>query len=35
MTARRRCGLVELRECGEFLNGRIFPLKLKRTVYKS
>ena len=34
VTARTRCGWVKLRECGELLYGRRFPLKLKRTAYK-
>ena len=29
VTARTRCGSVKLRECGEWLYGRRFPLKLK------
>ena len=35
LTSRTRCGLVKLRECGELLHGRKFPLKLKGAVYKS
>ena len=35
MTARTRCGWVKLRECGEFQNGRRFPIKLKGAVYMS
>ena len=35
MTARTRCGWVELRECGDLLYGRRFPLKLKGAVYGS
>ena len=35
VTARTRCGLVKLRECGELLYCRRFPLKQKETVYKS
>ena len=35
VTARTRCGWVKLRECGELLYGRRFPLKLKGAVYKS
>ena len=27
VTAKARCGLVKLRECGELLYGRRFPLK--------
>ena len=34
-TARTRCGLVKLMECGEFLYGRRFHLKLKWAIYKS
>ena len=34
VTARTRCGRVKLRECGELLYGRIFPLKLKEAVYE-
>ena len=30
VTARTRCLLVKCRECGEFLHGRIFHLRLKR-----
>ena len=33
VTARTRCGWVELRECGEY--GRRFPLMVKGAVYKS
>ena len=33
MTARTRCGWVKLRECGELLNGRRFPLKVKGAVH--
>ena len=33
--ARTRYGWVKLRECGELLYGRRFPLMLKRVVYKS
>ena len=29
VTARRRCGWVKLRECGEMLYGRRFSMKLK------
>ena len=29
LTARTRCGWVKLRECGELLYGRRFPLRLK------
>ena len=35
MTARTRCGWVTLRECGELLYGRRFPLKPKGAAYKS
>ena len=35
VTARTRCGWVKLRECGELLYGRRFPLKLKGAVHKS
>ena len=35
VTARARCGLVKFRECGKFLYGRGFPLRLKGAVYKS
>ena len=35
VTERTRCGWVKLRECGELLYGRRFPLKLKGAVYKS
>ena len=34
VTARTRCGWVELRECRGLLYGRIYHLKLKRAVYK-
>ena len=34
VTARTRCGWAELRECGELLYGRRFPLKLKGAVNK-
>ena len=34
VAARTRCGWVKLRECGELLYGRMFPLKLKGAVYK-
>ena len=34
MTARTRCGWVNLRECSELLYGRRFPPRLKETVYK-
>ena len=33
VTARTRCWWVKLRECGELLNGRRFPLKVKEAVY--
>ena len=35
VTARTRCGLVKLRECGELLHGKRFPLQLKGAVYRS
>ena len=35
MTARIRCGWAKLRECGELLHSRRFPLKLKGTVHRS
>ena len=35
VTARTRCGWIKLRECGELLYGRRYPLKLKLTVHKS
>ena len=35
MAARTRCGLVEFRECSDWLYGRIFPLTLKVAVYES
>ena len=35
VTARTRCGLAKLRECGELLYGGRCPLKLKGAVYKS
>ena len=35
MTARTRCGCDKFRECGKLLHGKIFPLKLKRAVYKN
>ena len=35
VTARKRCGWVKFRECGELLNDRRFPLKLKGAVHKS
>ena len=34
VTARIRYGLVNLRECGELLHGRRFPLQLKGAVHK-
>ena len=34
VTARKRCGWVKLRECGELLYCRRFPLKLKGAVCK-
>ena len=33
-TARTRCGWVKLRECGELLHGRRFPLKLEGAVHR-
>ena len=35
MIARTRCGCVKFRECGELLYGRMFPLRLKGSVYRS
>ena len=35
VTARTRCVGVKFRECGELLYGRIFPLRLKGSVYES
>ena len=35
LTARTRCGLVKIREWGELLYGRMFPLRLKWSVYRS
>ena len=35
VTARKRCGQVKIRECGDMKHRRIFPLKLKGAVYKS
>ena len=35
VTAITRCGWVKLRECGELLYGRRFPLRLKGAVHKS
>ena len=35
ITARARCGCIKFRECGEFLYGRRFPLRLKGTACKS
>ena len=35
VSARTRCGWVKFRECGEFLYGRRFPLRLKGAVYVS
>ena len=35
VSARTRCGWVKSRKCGELLHSKRFPLKLKRTVYKS
>ena len=34
VTARKRCGWVEFRECGDLLYGRMFPLELKCAVYE-
>ena len=33
VTARTRCWWAKLRECGELLYGRRFPLKVKGAVY--
>ena len=33
VTARTRCGWVNIRECGKMLYGRRFHLKLKGAVY--
>ena len=33
VTSRTRCGCVKLRECGESLYSRRFPLRLKGAVY--
>ena len=35
VAARRRCGWVKPRECGELQHGRRFPLMLKGVVYNS
>ena len=35
VTARARIGWVKFRECGELLNSKRFPLKLKGMVYRS
>ena len=35
VTARTRCGWVELRECGKLLLSKRFPLKPKGTINKS
>ena len=35
VTARSRFGWIKFRECGEILQGKRFPLKLKGMVYKS
>ena len=35
VTARTQCGWVKLRECGQLLHGKRFPLTLKETVYKN
>ena len=35
VTARTRCGWVKIREWGELLYGRRFPLKLKGSVYRN
>ena len=35
VTATTRCWWIKLRECGELLYGRRFPLKLKGAVYRS
>ena len=34
VTARTRCGWIKLRDCGELLYGRIFPLRLRGAVDK-
>ena len=34
VSARTRCGWAKHRECSQLLYGRIFPLKLKRAVYR-
>ena len=34
VSARTRCGWLKLRECGELLYGRRFPLRLKGAVYR-
>ena len=35
VTARTRCGWIWLRECGELMHGRRFPLRLNGAVYRS
>ena len=35
VTVRTRCEWVKVRECGELLYGRRFPLRMKGTVYTS
>ena len=35
VTSRTICGWVVLRECGELMHGRRFPLRLKGAVYES
>ena len=35
VTARRRYGWINFRECGKLLHAKRFPLKLKWVVYKS
>ena len=35
VTARKICGLVKFKDCGELPNGRRFPLRIKMAVCKS
>ena len=35
VTTRTRCEFVKFWECGELLNGRSFPLRLKGVVYRN
>ena len=35
MTTRTRCGWAMFGECGELLDEKMFPLKLKGAAYKS